>query len=537
MESDDMYLPNPFHISFGSRDDFVRGNIFRPVQPYKTIIPHIEMIMPPIIWIGYAIYLIREKKVPKQGDCLFLDPDHGEFTQAVLWKVYGNSDYVIGRDWACTRNREWFFNSETSGRQRRWPDDIASLVKSIHSSSEIDEATIKTDFELILGSGFIRAVREYTDIQIEEAISEILFPKITKISSEIDSDEKKEYLTKTIIDFIRYLFIETRSGINERYKGEEIPNSFDKFFQSNIVDQEYSMIGFLKEVLEIDSNNPESIMDLEQLGDVVYRLSSPYFKPEEIDCFLAKLSTTNIGRTLLISFVLIDYASKIISEKEHITSQFKATEKLLDDELLIFCLEKIIDQKESGFKSYLQETENIPLEFMDTTLTYEEIEKIIYYWFLNFFIYYGEVVIRNDIEREKIIDQGFSERDIEKLLTIQDFEQRFLCKFLANYYPKTIHYLEIFKSENKIERANYIHLQNFIQILKNGLVQQNKEHVIFYQLLKTDKSLELTHDKLIAVQDSRQRFNKLSHSVVFPGRDNIVRWHNELVEMRLKGYG
>lgn len=537
MEHNDNFLPSPYHISFGIQDDFVRGNIFRPVQPYNNIIPHIEMIMPPINWIGYAIYLVKKNKIPREGDCLFLDPDHGEFCQAILWKLYGDSDLVIGRDWACTREREWFFNSTTSGRQRGWPDNICSFIKTIETSKHMDITNVINDFASILGSLFIRTYVEITESNFKENIRNNLMPQLMTPPTGIPKEKIKIYLAQVIFKFLRDSFLEVRSKIIEKYSDDEIPSRYQKFLQTDIVETEYGMIDFLRELFDINPDDNNSLGTLDVLGEIVNRYSSPFFKSEEIDIIFSRLNNTDRGRTLITSFILVDYAVHLLIEKRGKSDLQSIIDDLDSDEIFIECLEQMLSMGEKRFQTYCSDHKNIFLKNINRFITFDNLEKIIYYWLFNFFVYYGEIIIRNDVKRERIVDQGVSEKDIVKLLENTDFEKHFLKKFLTNVYPKLIQYLDVFESDiTDIERDTYVHLKDFLKILKEGLSKKKKDSAIFFELLKTDKSLEKVSEKLVANADSKDRFNKLTDSVVFPGRNNITWWYSQLMEMRIKSY-
>jgi len=537
MEFEDNFLPNPYHVSFGIQDDVVRGNIFRPVQPYSYVTPKVEMIIPPIIWIGYEIFIIKEKLMPKEGDCLFLNPNHGEFTQALLWKLYGNTDYVIGRDWASTREKEWLFNSEMKGRQRSWPGDISSMINLIFSHKEIQDEEIKSYVYSIMGSRFIRIFEEKTRMIFNEMIENELLPILKKVKKSSIKEEVKKDLVKAFITFINICFLKIRNELKKEYYHKKLPKRFNKFFQTNIVNDEYSVDNFLQEIFGINPDDPGSLNELKKLGEIVHRLSSPIFSPKEIDLFFSSLNNTKTGRILLISFIILDYASKLISDDCGISNQLNAIDKLYDNKTLILYLEKILNLGDSHFQKYLDGLKNIPVKNIKNPITFKEIEKYIYYWLMNLFLYFGEIIIRNDIDRKKLVDIGFSEKNIARILKIEDFKQSFLKKYLSNHYPNTLLYLENFASEiQEIKRDNFQHLYDFIQILKNELGKNKNLAQIFLHLIKTNKSFEYLGARLIPNPEAKIRFSKISTSVVFPGREGSVGWYYELVQMRLKGY-
>lgn len=517
---DDDFLPNPYHISFGEKTSSERENIFRPSQPYRYITPGVEMIIPHIVWIGYAIHLIRNGKGPENDNCLFLDPDDGELIQGILWDIYGHPELAIGRDWASIRPTQWLFANDTYGRKRSWPDNISTIVKSISDSRSFDRDKIRSDILSVIGIGFSRLFEETSKISFAKKVEDKLIP-------ELEKTKNKELLARAIIAFIRDCFFE----IKNKYKGTNLPA---KFRENNIIDSNYRMFFFVKSILGIENGK---IGELKELGNIASRYSDPQYTINELEIFFRNLNKTEDGRILLISFILIDYSSLILFEENRTEykSQIEAIPNLQSDEVLINCFDKILRNGEISFQNYFNLTKIFSKEYFNK-IKFKEIEILIHFWKFNFFLYFGEKIIRNlnFFDRDILIEQGISEDDINRILLEEDFEIKFILEYLSNNDRKTIVYLEEFKNRLLRKRESEEHLFEFINLFidlsKSGIKSPSES---FFRLLQTNQSFERVKSRLIPTADIKYRFKGVSETVVFPGRNGIVTWLNELKEMGL----
>ena len=510
---DDMFLPTPYHVSFGDTTSSERTNIFRPSQPYRYIIPGVGMIIPRIVWIGYAIHLINKDKVPENEDCLFLDPDDGEFIQGILWDIFGHPELVIGRDWASIRPTEWLFAGK-----RSWPDNISSIVKSISDSKSFEIDRIKSDMLSVISIKFIRLFDETSNISFSNKIEKTLIPELAKTKN-------KELLARTIINFIRDCFLEIR----DEYNGN-LPN---KFFESDIIDSNYRMLNFVESILGVENGK---LGELEELGNIVSRYSKPIYTKNEQEIFFKYLNKTEDGCTLLTSFILIDYSSWILFKEKNTEyyNQIEAISDLKSDEILISCLNKILNYGETNFRNYLNSTKIFSKNNFNN-INFEQIKTLIHFWKFNFLLYFGEIILRNFLDRNLLIEQGISENDINRVFKDDNFKIIFLNEYLNGNDSTFIRYLEKFKNQLHRIRATEDHMVEFINVLivlsksKNTSPPES-----FFKLLQTNHSFERVKSRLIPINDVKNKFNLVSETVVFPGREGIVTWLSELKEMGLR---
>ncbi len=299
-------LPEPYNISFGSvYSESVRDGIFRPVQPTNLITPGIGMITAPIVWIGYVINLINNGKIPKERECLFLDPIFGEIKQGIFWSLFGRQDLIRGRQWACMKPADWLFTSTMDGRQRRWADDISIVVKKLNTS-KYDKNILLSDLLSLFGKKFIKHYETATKLSLKESINKNLIPSLKSIRKDSTKENIMKLLLEEIISFIQHSFLEVRN-----YYEENAPEKLDqKYYSTNIIGNVYNLYRFVEDELGITNLDKQAIGELKSLGEVVNR-QNPKFNAKEIFQFFSSLNRTKHGRKLFCSFVLFYYLTYI----------------------------------------------------------------------------------------------------------------------------------------------------------------------------------------------------------------------------------
>lgn len=520
-------LPEPYYISFDIvYSELVRGNIFRPMQPYKLVTPGIEMINAPIVWVGYVINLINNGKIPKDAVPLFLDPIYGEFKQGIFWILFNRQDLMVGRDWPCANPNQWLFTSTMDGRKRRWADNISIIIKKL-STSEYDEDVLLADLLSLFGKRFIKHYQNAMGLSLDETINENLIPSLQKIRKSSTKENKMRLLLEEIISFIQRSFLEVRD-----YYAENSPEELSqKYYSTNIIDNVYNLYSFVEDDLGVTNLDKQAIGELESLGKVVNQ-QNPKFDAKEICQFFSRLNTTVAGRKLFRSFVLFNYLAYTL--KKRYKSEIDALRALKYDDVLLEAL-KCAKRDEKSFNNFLKTNSIFPRKELQT-VNYGELLQCIELWEFNFFLYFGEVLIRNG-DRNLVLNKGIKEKNLKKTLEIQSLENKFVYQYLHD--NKNIVKMEELKKlareikSNLNPRQNELSMLNFINTLLDCYQKYKVPHRIYIELLETMGSFNYSDEssRLIVSNNIKETFSEVSYSVVFPGRDGIVNWLLQLKEM------
>ena len=441
-------IPKPFYISaFPKKRE--NPKLFRPKELREYIFPELGMIMYPLFWIKYTLYLIKNGYDPSNQDYLFfwvkkngkIDPSKGVLYYSLLSRYYSTKkqteDVSVGKLWAKGR----LFKQDWKSRI------LKGLRKFVKDPNRFDftnfvETTFSADFKTDCARAKIDLPKHLTKMRD-------LFNKKSRKHSIESMKLAIESFTIALADVL------IRDGINCK-KGSVI--------HPNIV--------FTRRVLL--QNNTE-LGALEKLANTNFS-----FTKEEIEILLNQLQSTEKGRYFLRSLLLISYFDPRYHDNDYIRNRMR---KIYDIFTSIDDFQKRIERKFSGFK------------FLPSIL--RKLEETCFYWELNFFLTDGETIARTitsnaqGVIRKKDVQEYFSQTQEEEPKYFVEF-----IKNLKNDEKRRKCFLSLIKNISK-QRENKI--AGFLLELLDGVKKGEAGYEIFLNLLVFQGTLERETENLYSI--------------------------------------
>lgn len=446
--------------------------LFRPKELNEVVFPEIGMIMDPLFWVKYVLTLEKSGyDLSDQGN-LFLwaeksDSESLEIKMSVLyhsllWKVFSDEEdgknIPRGRD-KMVKNymfKRGFYNEISRG--------LREYCKSPESYN-FEDRLVKPVFHAKFKSYFKKRGISLSNI-IESEFQKSNIPDIEKF---------RDRLEKSVETFVKACVCAFREN-----DSLEVPNVI------------YSgTFNFTKRVLKSGKVSLKSLCN-----------TNFEFNKEEIETFLESLETSEAGRHLLRSILIVSYFDP--RQKKNLHDELKQVGDLYE--------------QNSDFETKAKE------RFKDFTFSSSNVQDLgeaTFFWEINYFLADGETIAREVlVDKSKIYKRNI-EKEIISSESYEDFEKFYENLSRKDRWQKHLSEL-IRKYEGKQGRV-----VKFLRELLRCVKEDIDTTQMFLELLETRGTLEKKSEiSFRALTSSSEDYN----DAPFWGVDSLIGWTETILE-------
>ncbi|KXA93546.1 hypothetical protein AKJ64_00330 [candidate division MSBL1 archaeon SCGC-AAA259E17] len=460
--SEERLLPPPFSIS-ATPERGSNPRLFRPKELREVVFPEIGMVMYPLFWVKYSLYLDRKSFDLSSQNNLF------------LWAEKENETYP---------EESLLYYSLLSEYYSKEEDKNSIAVGSRAAKGWL----FKQDFYERIINGLERYCRNPTDFNYQSFIDEVFHSDFKTDCSR--SNVKLDGIVKSELERAD---VESEDDYKDQMKlavehfVESVAKAFSQTGKSgkNVIGPN---INFVQKILLTEESQPKNLVNV-----------SFDFTREEAVELLNSLQSTEKGRYLLKSIVLVSYFDPTSHEDKYMRKKMRKISEVYSK------TSNFMDRVRSKFS-----------EFEFNPLITERLEQTAFYWELNFFLADGEDIARNFLhDRKKVTKKKLKEHlrnsDRRSVRYIDSFIEKLDQKRWKNYLSKLIRQFEG-KDED---------LEQYFSKLLTDLERKTDLVEIFLDLLEEQGTIERSSENLFRVVGS---YSEESSTASFYGINQMIGW-------------
>lgn len=468
-------LPENFYIT-GIPQTAERPKLFRPKELREYVFPEVGMIMYPLFWVKYTLFLLREGYNLSEQKYLFFWAKKNKNIESLngvlyyslisrfLKEEYDAEDVSVGKRWA-----RWIFKKD-------WKDKIIEEIRKFvqnpnnFNSSAFVGKIFSSDFKSDCVNCNIDLARNCQS-------------KFSTVINEFEDKEYRKNMRKSIgcfVDFIAELL----------YLNEDLNVEEGSVISPNIE--------FTRKVLLEESEDLKG--DLIQLANTNLK-----FTVEEIVSLLNALQSNQKGTYFLRSLLLVSYFDPLNHHNRYIIERMR---NILD-----------LYRTTTDFK------EGVLAKFKNINFNPEilaGLEESCFYWELNYFLADGEDIsrdlLRNNPETvtSSEIAHYFSKGKNQSLENFKNFFQKFRDNKRRHYLESLIKTLNVGGGEK---------VAKFLATLLDGIEKSLDLSEVFVNLLLLEGTIEKETENLYSVTSLPKELT----SATFYGIDPLIDWSRTML--------
>jgi hypothetical protein len=474
---------NSFFLS-ARPEEGTQTNYFRPKEVTKIVFPDVGMIMYPLFWVKYGIYLDRYGYDLGSQSHLYLwaeRDDDRDPTESVLYYS------LLGKYWAETTDEqdisvgesaatEWIF--EPSARTGHGPYDevyehFRDGVTRIKRGDPVDLESFTTDTRSLLSQRFRSKCAEHG-----VSFTSLFAARLDGISLDTDAD------TVTLYEGVVRAFVR---AVVEAF--EAVPTLHRKRLGETIIG---SNISFTQPLLE---GAPPSTLD--RLANTRFAVSA-----DEANAFLEAVQHREWGEYLVGSILLIatigpfqDNAS-IMDELRQLPQLYESRDDIVTSSLATF--------PDADFAPAVRDA----------------LQELSYFWSVNYFLADGEDLARKLFTAAD--GDTFTQADVDTLFateaTAQSFEDFLELSHRDQYARQLADLIDLLEEMGESDVAEF--LRTYEAVLGEGLSTTDT----FLELLKA-REMIIPEDEYYQITAPFQD----NDSAGFYGVSEVISWTKTLV--------